>query len=248
MEKSSSNGSAAIQLDSLTKNFGDYRAVSNLSLEVNGGEIFGFLGLNGADKSTTIKMILSLLKPSSGSIYMLGNKVDPGTHKLWEQVGYWEGYFFADDSKYKKDTRMKILSFIHCEALKVLRSSVFWIVVVAFATMPIMLGLVTYINAVDAGWEPYLTDLLGSSTAILVIGFSFTACWVFGREYTDKTISELLVKPLSKLYVVLSKFIVIFLWDVLLAFFMFAVVFIMGMLIGLNGGIWLIIMKVFLLL
>ncbi len=141
---------------------------------------------------------------------------------------------------------MKILSFIHCEALKVLRSSVFWVVVVAFATLPIMLGIVTYINAVDAGWEPYLTDLLGTSTALLVIGFSFTACWVFGREYTDKTISELLVKPVSKLYVVLSKFIVIFLWDVLLAFFMFAVVFIMGILIGLNGGTWLLIMNSFL--
>ncbi|MDO7785847.1 ABC transporter permease [Desulforamulus aquiferis] len=141
---------------------------------------------------------------------------------------------------------MKIFSFVHCEALKVLRSSVFWIVVAAFATMPIMLGLVTYINAVDAGWVPYLTDLLGSITALLVIGFSFTACWVFGREYTDKTISELLVKPVSKLYVVLSKFIVIFLWDVLLAFFMFAVVFIMGILIGLNGGTGLLIMNSFL--
>ncbi len=90
MEKLSGNGSAAIQLDRLTKNFGDYHAVSNLSLEVNGGEIFGFLGLNGAGKSTTIKMMLSLLKPSSGSIYMLGNKVNSGTHKLWEQVGYLE--------------------------------------------------------------------------------------------------------------------------------------------------------------
>ena len=90
MDKLSGDGSAVIQLDSLTKKFGDYRVVSDLSLEVNGGEIFGFLGLNGAGKSTTIKMMLSLLKPSSGSIYMLGNKVDSGTHKLWEQVGYLE--------------------------------------------------------------------------------------------------------------------------------------------------------------
>jgi ABC-2 type transport system ATP-binding protein len=90
MKKLSSGSSAAIQLNSLTKKFGDYRAVSDLSLEVYGGEIFGFLGLNGAGKSTTIKMMLSLLKPSSGSIYMLGNKVDSGTHRLWEQVGYLE--------------------------------------------------------------------------------------------------------------------------------------------------------------
>lgn len=90
MGKLSSDAFAAIQLDSLTKNFGDYRAVSDLSLEVNSGEIFGFLGLNGAGKSTTIKMMLSLLTPSSGSIYMMGNKVNSGSHKLWEQVGYLE--------------------------------------------------------------------------------------------------------------------------------------------------------------
>lgn len=90
MGKLNSEAFTAIQLDSLTKNFGDYRAVSDLSLEVNSGEIFGFLGLNGAGKSTTIKMMLSLLTPSSGSVYMLGNKVNSGSHKLWEQVGYLE--------------------------------------------------------------------------------------------------------------------------------------------------------------
>ncbi|ERK29031.1 ABC transporter ATP-binding protein [Clostridium intestinale] len=90
MGKLSSDALAAIQLDNLTKNFGVYRAVSDLSLEVNSGEIFGFLGLNGAGKSTTIKMMLSLLTPSSGSVYMLGNKVNSGSHKLWEQVGYLE--------------------------------------------------------------------------------------------------------------------------------------------------------------
>ncbi|WP_326512607.1 ABC transporter ATP-binding protein [Clostridium intestinale] len=90
MGRLNSDALAAIQLDSLTKNFGDYRAVSDLSLEVNSGEIFGFLGLNGAGKSTTIKMMLSLLTPSSGSVYMLGNKVNSGSHKLWEQVGYLE--------------------------------------------------------------------------------------------------------------------------------------------------------------
>jgi ABC-2 type transport system ATP-binding protein len=64
MEKTSSSGHTAIQIDGLTKKFGDYRAVSDLSLDVNSGEIFGFLGLNGAGKSTTIKMMLSLLKPA----------------------------------------------------------------------------------------------------------------------------------------------------------------------------------------
>lgn len=84
------NPSPAIQMDGLSKHFGDYQAVQNLSLEVGHGEIFGFLGLNGAGKSTTIKMMLSLLTPSSGSICMLGTKVNSGAHKLWEQVGYLE--------------------------------------------------------------------------------------------------------------------------------------------------------------
>lgn len=80
----------AIHLENVSKSFGDYPAVRNLSLEVNRGEVIGFLGLNGAGKTTTIKMLLSLLRPSSGSIHMLGSKVDAGNYKLWEKVGYLE--------------------------------------------------------------------------------------------------------------------------------------------------------------
>lgn len=97
MDKTSNGGSVAIQMDGLTKKFGDYRAVNDLSLDVSSGEIFGFLGLNGAGKSTTIKMMLSLLKPSSGSIYMLGSKVDSGSHKLWDQIGYLEEATYYPD-------------------------------------------------------------------------------------------------------------------------------------------------------
>lgn len=97
MEKANSGGSVAIQIDGLTKKFGDYRAVNDLSLDVSRGEIFGFLGLNGAGKSTTIKMMLSLLKPSSGSIYMLGSKVDSGSHKLWDKIGYFEEATYYPD-------------------------------------------------------------------------------------------------------------------------------------------------------
>lgn len=82
--------SNAIHLENVSKSFGDYQAVRNLSLEVKRGEIIGFLGLNGAGKTTTIKMLLSLLRPSSGSIRMLGSKVDSGNYKLWEKIGYLE--------------------------------------------------------------------------------------------------------------------------------------------------------------
>jgi ABC-2 type transport system ATP-binding protein len=79
-----------IQLDSLTKTFDGYHAVNNVSVEVNRGEIFGFVGLNGAGKSTTIHMMLSLLKPTSGSVCLLGKKVHLGSYDLWEKVGFLE--------------------------------------------------------------------------------------------------------------------------------------------------------------
>ncbi|WP_379147939.1 ATP-binding cassette domain-containing protein [Paenibacillus sp. sgz500992] len=51
--------------------FGDYIALNNLSLEVSRGEIFGFLGLNGVGKTTTIKMLLAMLKPTSVYLFRL---------------------------------------------------------------------------------------------------------------------------------------------------------------------------------
>jgi ABC-type multidrug transport system, ATPase component len=90
MSTAKNGASAAIQIEGLSKSFGEYRVVNDLSLEVKSGEIFGFLGLNGAGKTTTIKMLLSLLRPSSGCIHMLGSRVEIGNHKLWSKVGYME--------------------------------------------------------------------------------------------------------------------------------------------------------------
>jgi ABC-2 type transport system permease protein len=82
----------------------------------------------------------------------------------------------------------------------------------------------------------YFSDILKTFALLLVIGFAFTTCWIFGREYTDKTINDLLVKPVSKLYIAISKFIVIFLWNSLLTILMFTVVLFIGAYIGLIGG------------
>src|SRR3954467_9798078 len=62
----------AIDTTSLTRDFGSFRAVHNLSLRAEGGRFYGFLGPNGAGKSTTIKMLTGLLAPTSGSIRVLG--------------------------------------------------------------------------------------------------------------------------------------------------------------------------------
>ena len=58
-----------IQLDNVTKKFGDKVAVDGLSFEIQRGEVFGLLGKNGAGKTTTIKMLTLQLKPTSGNIF-----------------------------------------------------------------------------------------------------------------------------------------------------------------------------------
>ncbi len=62
----------AIELDGVTKRFGDVTAVRDLSLQVEEGEVYGFLGPNGAGKSTTINMLLDFVRPSSGRVRVLG--------------------------------------------------------------------------------------------------------------------------------------------------------------------------------
>ena len=64
-----------LEINQLTKKFGDFIAVDNLSLSVKEGEIFGFLGANGAGKSTTINMVASLLRVTKGEIHILGKNI-----------------------------------------------------------------------------------------------------------------------------------------------------------------------------
>ena len=72
----------------LTKRFGDFTAVNDVSFEVQPGEIFGFLGPNGSGKTTTIRMLLGLMKPTSGSVRVLGMDVESDTANIRPRVGY----------------------------------------------------------------------------------------------------------------------------------------------------------------
>jgi ABC-2 type transport system ATP-binding protein len=78
----------AIVANSLTKRFGDFTAVDEVNFEVRPGEIFGFLGPNGSGKTTTIRMTLGLMKPTSGGVQVLGMDVDGDTAKIRPRVGY----------------------------------------------------------------------------------------------------------------------------------------------------------------
>lgn len=76
-----------IRTENISKSFKDVCAVSNVSMNVEKGEIYGFLGLNGAGKTTTIRMLLGMIKPTSGCSYILENKVSPQNAEMWQNVG-----------------------------------------------------------------------------------------------------------------------------------------------------------------
>lgn len=77
----------ALELASLTKRFGDTTAVADLSLSLEPGAFLGLLGRNGAGKSTTLKMVTGLLKPTSGHIRVLGLDIDTEALAIKRQIG-----------------------------------------------------------------------------------------------------------------------------------------------------------------
>ena len=78
----------AIKVDSLSKNFEKFKAVDNISFEIEEGEIFGFLGPNGAGKSTTMMILTTLLKPPSGNASVQGFDVVTQAKKVRENIGF----------------------------------------------------------------------------------------------------------------------------------------------------------------
>ncbi len=78
----------AITAIGLTKKFGDFTAVNAITFEVKKGEIFGFLGANGAGKTTAIKMLIGLSRPTNGQATVAGFDVFKQTNRIKENIGY----------------------------------------------------------------------------------------------------------------------------------------------------------------
>jgi len=78
----------AIETNGLSKQYGPVRAVDSVSLRVKQGEIYGFIGLNGAGKTTAIRALLGMIRPSAGSVRVLGQAVGPNGRGPWRQVGH----------------------------------------------------------------------------------------------------------------------------------------------------------------
>ncbi len=79
--------SAAIETNKLVKRYGQVTAVDGITLHVEAGEIYAFLGLNGAGKTTTIRLLLGMIKATSGDAHILGSKIGDG-QEPWDRVGY----------------------------------------------------------------------------------------------------------------------------------------------------------------
>lgn len=77
-----------IQTEDLTKHYGKLAAAESINIRVDRGEIYGFLGLNGAGKTTSIRMLLGMIRSTRGKAFIFGKKVDAGNGSLWNEVGH----------------------------------------------------------------------------------------------------------------------------------------------------------------
>ena len=104
------NTNLAIETDSLSKFYGDFQAVDSVDLTVEKGCLYGFLGPNGAGKSTTIKMLTGILKPSSGSVRLLGG--DPWNQTEALQIKKQIGVVPEDLALFDNLTAREYLTFV----------------------------------------------------------------------------------------------------------------------------------------
>ncbi|HRZ75154.1 MAG TPA: ABC transporter ATP-binding protein, partial [Flavobacterium sp.] len=91
------NQEKIITVQNLTKIFGTFTAVKGISFEVDKGEIFGFLGANGAGKTTAMKMLIGISKPSSGKAVVAGYDVVENTESVKKSIGYMSQKFSLYD-------------------------------------------------------------------------------------------------------------------------------------------------------
>jgi ABC-2 type transport system ATP-binding protein len=106
-DHSNLRGQTAIGADNLTKQFGAFTAVKNVTLEIRYGEIYGLLGANGAGKTTTIRMLCGLLEATSGGMRLAGKQGNLRSQSIRQQIGYMSQKF----SLYNDMTIRENLSF-----------------------------------------------------------------------------------------------------------------------------------------
>lgn len=139
------------------------------------------------------------------------------------------------------------------EFVKLRRSGIFWITIIIFIIIPLMMGLMMFVAKNPAiaaklglvgtksslfgrnDWPGFMGLLLQSLASIGYIGFGFVTSWVFGREFSDRTLKDILALPVTRSSIVISKFIVIVIWCILLILVLFSTGLLMGWLLDIPG-------------
>ncbi len=139
------------------------------------------------------------------------------------------------------------------ETMKVLRSKVLWITFLLFIFIAVVMGLLmlvakhpevaensaiistkaSFISSAD--WPTYLNLLIQMAIVLGTVGSGIVTIWLFGREYSDRVIKDILALPVSRFNFVLSKSIIVFIWSFLLLTVMYAVAVLTGRLVKLDG-------------
>ncbi|OIK16021.1 ABC transporter [Bacillus sp. MUM 116] len=110
-----------IELNHLTKTYGNARGITDISFHVEDGEIFGFIGPNGAGKSTTIRTLLSLIYPTSGSATIFGKDSVKFAPEIKKEIGYLPSEVFYYDNMKVKDLLKYSASFYKKDCSKRIR-------------------------------------------------------------------------------------------------------------------------------
>jgi len=141
------------------------------------------------------------------------------------------------------------------ETIKVLRSRVFWLSQLFFVFVTLMMGLMMFIQSHpeisgklgiigtkasmlrfgEPVWQNYFALIKQALAAIGMIGYGFVTSWMFGREYSDKTIKDILALPVSRSIIVGAKFIVTAAWCIILSLVFYAFALVGGWLAGTGG-------------
>ena len=77
-----------IRVENLTKNYGPVKAVKSISFDLNDGQVVGFLGANGAGKSTTLKIMTGYISPTSGNVFVNDLNIQENTSEIQKDIGY----------------------------------------------------------------------------------------------------------------------------------------------------------------
>ena len=140
-----------------------------------------------------------------------------------------------------------------CEIVKVKKSKIFWISIIAFSFITVIIALMMFILKNpelarntgllgekaqiigEASWPDYFEILSQIIAMGGLVGYGFIASWIFGREFSDQTIEDLLSLPTSRTSIINSKFIVMFLWSLLLSSIVLVIGLLAGQVVGLSN-------------